>query len=221
VLASISVTATARVPPTVEPLVTTSAASRPVTGSSKVMRKVIGETSVGSAWPGASSMVPTGPVVSGAFGSHSTTLSMLVLASLALPPASTAPPAGTFASTSPAVVMPVTSIVYEAPVPLTWLTTRVPPAVEADRSTSSGPKPVTGSENSTSNRIGATESGSDWPAACSTVTVGSVVSTCSHSTTLSTLVLASLGFPAPSTAAPAARSAWTSPSVVMPETSTV
>jgi len=86
-------------------------------------------------------------------------LSVLVLASLALPAASVAAPAMTDATTSPSPVIPLTDTVYVGPVPVT-VAANVPAAVLPVKSMSEASKPVTASLNTTVNSIGETFVGS-------------------------------------------------------------
>jgi hypothetical protein len=97
--------------------------------------------------------------VGGAEPFHCTVLSVDVDADDRFAPRSEAAPAGILTTTTPAVDMPVTDTVYDAPLPLTVVTNE-PPTVLPASETSPAVKPVTGSLNVTSKVIGEPEVGS-------------------------------------------------------------
>src|SRR5690606_9675462 len=117
----------------------------------------IGVDDVGSAWPAALLIVTVGGVLSTGGMLNVTTLSVLVEASLPLPPPSAATSAAIVAITVPDELIPDTETVYVVPEPLTDAV--VAPALPASV-TSPVANPVTGSENTTVNRIGEVEVGS-------------------------------------------------------------
>ena len=95
---------------------------------------------------------------------YATVLSVLVDPRLRLPAASVAAPAGTLATTLPAVVIPDTATLYVGPVPVTTAVS-VPPTVLPAKLMSFEAKPVTVSLNVTVKLIGLVFVGSAWPAA--------------------------------------------------------
>ena len=210
---------TAVVAPAVPPRVT-SPVAKPLTASLNTTSNTIDGLPVGSACEAPWLMVTVGGVTSPAGWLYCTELSVLVEARLAFVARSWATPAARDAVTVPGWVMPDTCTVNVVGPPLT--TAVVAPAVPP-RVTSPVAKPVTGSENTTSNTIGLTEVGSACEPPWSMVTIGGVLSTSGwlYCTVASPDEDARLALVAPSWAMPAARLAVTVPVWVMPETCTV
>src|SRR5262245_14677499 len=148
-----------------------SAEVKPLTLSLKTTVNPIGPEVVGSAWALAWLMETVG-----ATRSNATTLSVLVEADVSTEPAMlVAAPAGIVALTVPVPLMPVTVTVYAvvlAPTAATEADRPAPPPELPERSTSLSVKPVTPSENTTSNTIGVPLVGSAWLAPLLIVTPG-------------------------------------------------